>query len=1663
MRRTLFLVLFLTALLGISGVWAATINVPGDYTTIQAAINGATAGDIIQIAAGTYSEALLVNKSLKLMGPNSEISAVTGTRVSEARLTQKIDISATTNVEISGVEMYEVNPGSSWTFYIQGNSDGFTFRNNRFINNVSTVIKSGLTSVTANLIVTGNLVSGVTGTGQSGLSFGGVSGISIISNNKLENITYSGILLENSSVVVSGNSISNTTQQGIQLGPNCANVTVSGNTITNTNTLLTSDKGGIRLYASSFTGPVTISGNIISGSYNGIAIRDGSGTLTQQQQSWIQIRNNDLSGNANYGVYMPATSSGYDLDARENWWGDPAGPTSPGAKYGVGVTDHVLYDPWWADLAMTDLESNSYMAGESYSFTVSAPNSLDGAQAKIWGFYTNTSNAWVNATYGTGTFTNGLATVNYIVPADFKSNMYWEVLAYQTADSQTRSILWNTVGPWDQFDTYMLDGQTLNIDTYRFDDFTYAIDSASFAMVGAGGAIPTVVDYSTVEVLSPWSGDIADYDNSLYNNDTLYRKIGFYPTYAANLGYTVEVVASNPGSPAFQQIRITKPSIGYDITLFGYHCATTSDPTGWMWWTTFPKVPVSEMTMSYNPGTGICSGTFTTPLSYGVQYFIQPYAEINIPATDLVYSYEPGSMDMLLNGVTLGPVHNVTRDLYYSTIQAAIDAASSGDVIQVAPGTYNEAVVINKGITLEATGTSAETIINCPAGSLTSGVKILGTDLGTVTLDGFTVQGWTENGIVQGMGSGLGTTVHILNNIVVSNGTYMRNGIQVSGNGSTVIGNTVYGATLTEDWAGSAILVVNADDVLIQDNYVTGGDIGIGLLCYTASLSPMTGIVIDGNTVEENNYGIDLQGNYWSQPWSQYSISCSITGNDLINNLSCGISAEWTQLGIFDVSDNTFTGHPVNVANWSETTLEMTGYLDPENTYDAAYLVNQVIYGNAAALYVDVPDEVIPNNYAQTYSVVATAIENLRGFTVQVKLPKADFETAPSAFTIGTSFSSYPLGAQFYATDVSDATYWIYDVTGAYLGGYAGITGTDVVLFTFSATSSADPYSNVVVPGCYIELDYDSVVLKDDQNPYNEIPCAGTENGWVLIDSADPAVAIDNIVTYPDGMTLPVDGSGVVLPLLDLTYTDDWDLFSAMYLIQDAALAAPDDPADFSLTVGTVNGTLTDIDDWQLPAGALPDGTYTLYLLVTDEVGYFYILPWTFTIDTEAPTALAWTLCHTTPNANVSVDLAWTYDTHNAPAYINIWALDYSMITSITTNEYPEYDPTDLIVAGTIVNDIGPYTSGPSTLGWVKAARIPLATALTLDTSVWASMVRGYYYFTIYGEAANGQMSEAPADPFYRESISYWPGDVSAIDGTVVSSDIALLTANWGLTPGNPIVDVGPSTDYARRSRPMPDNLINIEDLMMFAMNYDNTDYEYYPRIFPDAEPITIAMNAHSVADVLTLTLELGGNTGFVKGLDIPIAYGSGLQLVSVESGEAWPEGSLLLNTDHERVITVSGATLGADPIVEGNGIIAILTFAITGNDASFELQHMTARTWDNHEVEIVNNPGSYTDNDDLINVVPDENYLGSVFPNPFNPSTTIQYGLKDAGNVRLSVFNSRGQLLRTLVNESKSAGTYQIGWNGRDNNGRQVSSGVYFFRMETREGVKTTKGLMIK
>jgi len=88
---------------------------------------------------------------------------------------------------------------------------------------------------------------------------------------------------------------------------------------------------------------------------------------------------------------------------------------------------------------------------------------------------------------------------------------------------------------------------------------------------------------------------------------------------------------------------------------------------------------------------------------------------------------------------------------------------------------------------------------------------------------------------------------------------------------------------------------------------------------------------------------------------------------------------------------------------------------------------------------------------------------------------------------------------------------------------------------------------------------------------------------------------------------------------------------------------------------------------------------------------------------------------------------------------------------------------------------------------------------------------------------------------------------------------------------------------------------------------------------------------------------------------------------------------------------------------------------------------------------------------------------LGQNYPNPFNPTTTMLFSLPQNSHVKLDVYNMRGQKVRALLNEERPAGFYEARWNGRDDNGVLVSSGVYLYRIKADGFFQTRKMIFMK
>lgn len=114
-------------------------------------------------------------------------------------------------------------------------------------------------------------------------------------------------------------------------------------------------------------------------------------------------------------------------------------------------------------------------------------------------------------------------------------------------------------------------------------------------------------------------------------------------------------------------------------------------------------------------------------------------------------------------------------------------------------------------------------------------------------------------------------------------------------------------------------------------------------------------------------------------------------------------------------------------------------------------------------------------------------------------------------------------------------------------------------------------------------------------------------------------------------------------------------------------------------------------------------------------------------------------------------------------------------------------------------------------------------------------------------------------------------------------------------------------------------------------------------------------------------------------------------------------------------------------------------------------------------ELQITFPEGGSTSADDNHAQAPAPKLLSQNYPNPFNPSTTINFTMNKTAKANLSIYNVKGQLVKTLVNETKDFGTHNIVWNGTDSNGNTVPSGIYFYRLSTENHVETKKMMLMK
>lgn len=118
-------------------------------------------------------------------------------------------------------------------------------------------------------------------------------------------------------------------------------------------------------------------------------------------------------------------------------------------------------------------------------------------------------------------------------------------------------------------------------------------------------------------------------------------------------------------------------------------------------------------------------------------------------------------------------------------------------------------------------------------------------------------------------------------------------------------------------------------------------------------------------------------------------------------------------------------------------------------------------------------------------------------------------------------------------------------------------------------------------------------------------------------------------------------------------------------------------------------------------------------------------------------------------------------------------------------------------------------------------------------------------------------------------------------------------------------------------------------------------------------------------------------------------------------------------------------------------------------------------------DVNLVSNPGDAGSTTEVLELdfvsAPSDFDLAQNYPNPFNPITQIRFTLSKSGFVSLEVFNVKGQKVKTLVSSPFSAGAFSVDWNGTNDFGESVRSGVYLYRIQTEQFQASKRMIFMK
>ena len=347
-------------------------------------------------------------------------------------------------------------------------------------------------------------------------------------------------------------------------------------------------------------------------------------------------------------------------------------------------------------------------------------------------------------------------------------------------------------------------------------------------------------------------------------------------------------------------------------------------------------------------------------------------------------------------------------------------------------------------------------------------------------------------------------------------------------------------------------------------------------------------------------------------------------------------------------------------------------------------------------------------------------------------------------------------------------------------------------------------------------------------------------------------------------------------------------------------------------------------------------------------------------------------------------------------------------------------------------------------------------------------LARDFWYYAAFVLDACGDVSAV--SNMTNGTLNYHLGDThnGSTDcqgnNLVDLSDISFLGANYGISvgSGNPLacLDVGPTTDFSVDARPTTDDLVDFEDLLMFAINFGTVSAPQDAQAPAAATANELRLKVPGLprpGETFDVVLEMSG-AGDIQGASFDLDYDAAVvEPAGVKSGELLSRqiaGSTVLSS---KPGSVDFALMGTGHGLAGSGEVARVTFRVKAiGDARIELRRVKVRDAANRAVALRS-----TERIDL--GIPARTFLGINFPDPFRSGTTIRYGLHASGVVKLRVFDIQGRLVRQLLGGYQVAGEHLVSWDGRSDGGAFLESGVYLVRLDASGTVMSHRVRLVR